>query len=54
MELKRNNDGTSQWNVLVWVAEIEINFKKHSHSGEASGCSDSQDVSYSLWGQRSN
>jgi len=48
-ELKRNNDGTSSFNVVVWVAEIETDFKKHSHSGEASVCSDSQGVSYILW-----
>ena len=47
-EVIRNNEGTSSWNV-VWVVEIETNFKKYSHSGEASGCSDSQNVSYALW-----
>jgi len=48
-ELVRNNDGTSSRNVAVWMAEIETDCKKNSHSGEASCCSDSQDVSYNLW-----
>jgi hypothetical protein len=47
-EVIRNKDGTSSWNVVVWVAEIETNFKKYSNSGETSGCSDSQNVSYKI------
>lgn len=33
----------------MWVAQTDTNSREHGHSGEASGCSRSQEVTRSLW-----